>query len=161
MEKIIPGLAKINKKFQFIIIGSGGTSETLKHENSILKNKNVRFLNPVDRKKLINFYQKSDILFLHLNNLETFKYNLPSKIYEYSVLGKPVLAGIEGYAKKYCKQNFDNFFFFKPGNIKDCNKKIDQILKNKRKFKANKKLIRNDIMNNYANHIIEVSKKNY
>ena len=68
----------------------------LKNIKINFENKNSKFLNLLIE-KLINFYEKSDILFLHLNNLETFKYNLPSAPI-YSVLGKPVLAGIK-YAK--------------------------------------------------------------
>lgn len=156
LEKIIPGLANINKNIEFIIIGDGGMINKLKNENLYKGNKNVKILKPMNRKKLIKYYQKSDILFLHLNNFETFKYNLPSKIYEYSVFNKPVLAGIEGYSKKYCIKNFNNFFFFKSGNVAECNKVLNKMINLRQNFKVNKTLYRKNIMNKYALHIMDI-----
>ena len=44
-------------------------------------------------------YDKASILFLHLNDYEAFYKVLPSKIFEYATTGKPIIAGVNGFAK--------------------------------------------------------------
>jgi len=51
-------------------------------------------LHPANRFKLITNYLKSHILVLHLNDYPAIKIVLPSKIFEYVVIGKPVWAGV-------------------------------------------------------------------
>ena len=53
---------------------------------------------------MINEYQKANILFLHLNDLNSFHKVLPSKIFEYAATGKPILAGVKGYAAKFLRE---------------------------------------------------------
>ena len=57
---------------------------------------------------------KADILFLHLNNHEAFKKVLPSKIFEYASTGKPILAGVGGFAKSFLNNEVPNSYIFNP-----------------------------------------------
>ena len=114
LHKIIPIIASQMKNISFRIIGDGSALELLKN-NKILKSlTNVKILKPVLRKELILEYQKADILFLHLNNLKAFQKVLPSKIFEYAATGKPILAGVSGYAADFLNKQVDGVEIFNP-----------------------------------------------
>ena len=66
--------------------------------------------------ELINNYRDADILFLHLNNYDAFEKVLPSKIFEYAATGKPILAGVTGYAAKFIQEKIENAEVFYPGD---------------------------------------------
>jgi len=118
LEKIIPDAAKkLKGKYIFNIIGDGSTKRRLKKKLADLGIDNVNLLDPIDRDKLIKYYQKSDFLFLHLNNFEAFKKVLPSKIFEYGATKKPILAGVNGYARKFIKKHLADVLIFEPGNV--------------------------------------------
>jgi len=114
LHKIIPFIANQMKNVSFKIIGDGSALKLLKN-NKILKSlTNVEILNPVLRKELIIEYQKADILFLHLNDLKAFHKVLPSKIFEYAATGKPILAGVSGYAADFLNKQVDGVQIFNP-----------------------------------------------
>ena len=74
-------------------------------------------LPPVQRGKLIAIYRSADILFLHLNDFDAFKMVLPSKLFEYAATGKPVWAGVAGYAAEFTSLKIENSAVFTPCNI--------------------------------------------
>ena len=78
---------------------------------------NVEFLPPVGREQLVQHYQQADILFLHLNDVPAFKRVLPSKIFEYAVLDKPIVAGLSGYSAQFIVDNIGHAFLFKPFDL--------------------------------------------
>ena len=53
-------------------------------------------------------------LFMHLNDYKAFKRVLPSKIFEYAATGKPILAGVGGYAAEFIESNVPNASIFSP-----------------------------------------------
>jgi glycosyltransferase involved in cell wall biosynthesis len=120
LEKIIPQAAKLlGDKYIFKIIGDGGTKDLLKEKVEELGLKNVEIINPVSRDQLIQYYLEADFLFLHLNDLNAFKKVLPSKIFEYAVFNKPIIAGVSGYANKFIRDNLNNYILFNPTDVND------------------------------------------
>jgi hypothetical protein len=118
LEKIIPEAAKrLQGKYIFNIIGDGGTKRKLMNKLIDLQIDNVNLINPINRNKLIKYYQNSDFLFLHLNNYEAFKKVLPSKIFEYGATRKPIIAGVDGYARKFVKEHLEDTLIFEPSNV--------------------------------------------
>lgn len=118
LEKIIPEMAKkLGNDYEIHITGDGGT------KNKLIKNldglKNVKLFDPVNREKLIEIYKNSDFLFLHLNNFEAFKKVLPSKLFEYAVTNKFIIAGVGGYAKEFINENITNAIVFEPCDADD------------------------------------------
>jgi len=120
LEKVIPQAAKLlGDKYQFRIIGDGGTKNLLMNNVASMKLTNVEIINPVSRAELIDYYLKSDFLFLHLNDLEAFKKVLPSKIFEYGAFNKPIIAGVSGFAKEFIRDNLQNYILFEPTDVND------------------------------------------
>ena len=118
LEKIIPEAAKkLKGKYIFNIIGDGGTKRKLTKKMTDLAIDNVNLIDPIDRNELVKYYQQSDFLFLHLNNYEAFKKVLPSKIFEYGATEKPILAGVDGYARKFIKKHLEDTLIFEPSNV--------------------------------------------
>ena len=116
LDKVIPLLAhKLGPGFLFYIIGAGNTKQKLIDALDIFKIQNVKLISPVKRTELIQYYQQSDYLFLHLNDFESFRKVLPSKLFEYGAMDKPILAGVSGYAKEFIEKHIQtNYFVFDP-----------------------------------------------
>jgi glycosyltransferase involved in cell wall biosynthesis len=62
-------------------------------------------------------YLAADVLFLHLGRHPAFEKVLPSKVFEYASLGKPVLAGVAGYAASFIREEVTNAAVFAPGDV--------------------------------------------
>lgn len=154
LHKIIPDLAKIAKNYNFTIIGDGGSKKKLVEATSKLKN--VKILEPVSRDRLISYYMNSDCLLIHLNDYDAFKKVLPSKIFEYGAIGKPILAGVSGFSKDFINTHVSNAAVFKPCDHDDAMKailKIKTFEKSNNRDKFIKEFNRSKIMNEMKNSI--------
>lgn len=128
LHNILPQLAKtLEGRVEFNVIGDGGRKAQL--ESALIANgvTNVKLLPPVNRDELITCYQKADILFLHLNDYPAFKKVLPSKIFEYAAMGKPVWAGVSGYAAEFLNAEVENSAVFEPGNHQQALELLDSL----------------------------------
>ena len=119
LELVIPSIAKhLGLGYRFVIIGDGSTNSLLK--TTIQRNNisNVELLSPVSRPELIKYYMAADIMFLHLNNFPAFRRALPSKIFEYAALKKPIVAGLSGYPAQFMRDHIPYAFLFDPCDSK-------------------------------------------
>ena len=117
LHKVIPMAAKqLGNEFEFLIIGDGGTKKLLQDEIENLSISNVVLENPVNRKELQRIYSDADYLFIHLNDYPAFRKVLPSKIFELATFGKPIIAGVSGFAADFIKSEVSNSFVFEPCN---------------------------------------------
>ncbi len=115
LHAILPALAKrMGDGFIFRVIGDGGRKEALVGAVKAAGVGNVELLPPMKRNELIAAYQAADILFLHLNDYDAFKKVLPSKIFEYAAMGKPIWAGVAGYAADFLGKEVANSAVFHP-----------------------------------------------
>jgi hypothetical protein len=121
LHTVIPELAKrMQDRVQFILIGDGGRKSQLQTSINKVRCNNVELRDPVDRTKLIKAYLEADVLFLHLNAYAAFQKVLPSKFFEYAALGKPIWAGVSGYAAEFAKREIDNTAVFFPCDVNDA-----------------------------------------
>lgn len=121
LHTILPPLAKhFEGKLKFKIIGDGGRRPQLEHALKAAAVTNVELLQPVGRGDLIQAYQHADILFMHLNDYDAFLKVLPSKVFEYAALGKPIWAGVAGYAASFVDQYVSNAAVFKPCELESA-----------------------------------------
>jgi len=123
LEKIVPKIAQKYTNIEFYIIGDGGRKKALQECTAHIQN--VKLIDPVNRKELIKYYEKSDFLFLQLNDYDAFKKVLPSKIFEYAATYKPIIAGVDGYAKDFLITHLPDTLIFEPCNIDNFSKKFD------------------------------------
>jgi len=163
LHKILPQLAKMMEaRVEFNVIGDGGRKVQLEDELKSNGTINVKILSPVNRGELVTIYEKSDILFLHLNNYSAFKKVLPSKIFEYGAMGKPIWAGVSGYAAEFLNAEVENSVVFEPGNPQqalDLFDSLDLGLTKREDFIT--KYARKTIMTNMAKDLVNFCSKEW
>ncbi len=128
LHAIIPELAqKFAGRLQFKLIGDGGRKKQLVSAVESMGCNNVEILPPVKRDELVKIYHSADVLFLHLNDYDAFKKVLPSKLFEYGALGKPIWAGVTGHAADFINENITNAAVFSPCNVNDAVKSFENL----------------------------------
>lgn len=159
LHTILPMLAQqLAGEVVFKVIGDGGRKALL--EAKLAGISNVQLLAPVTREQLIEHYQAADALFLHLNDYPAFTKVLPSKIFEYAALGKPVFAGVSGYAAEFLRSEVENSAVFYPGDHEAALASFSRLalqVKPRPDFIA--KYSRHRIMDDMAQDIIEFGQK--
>ena len=161
LHKIIPRFAeKLANQAEFIIIGDGGCRELLRERVKEKKVTNVQFIDPVSREELLKYYDNCDVLFLHLNDYSAFKKVLPSKIFEYGALNKPILAGVGGYAADFIRNELDGAEVFKPCDVDMAVEAFNQLKARPTTHREQfiSKYSRNKIMNQMASEMLKVWK---
>lgn len=127
LHKIVPDAARLlGEGFKFRIIGDGGAKAKLIDEINSLRLNNVEILPPVNRASLIEEYNQADFLFMHLNDYEAFKKVLPSKVFELGVFPKPLIAGVNGFAREFVKINLSDALLIRPCNGGELAEKVLQ-----------------------------------
>jgi hypothetical protein len=128
LHVILPGLGSLlGSRGEFRIIGDGGRKQAL---IGALKERgvdNVQVIAPMSRAALLKEYAQADVLFLHLNAYAAFEKVLPSKIFEYASTGKPVWAGVAGYAAKFISAEVSNAAVFAPGNANEAMRRLETL----------------------------------
>jgi glycosyltransferase involved in cell wall biosynthesis len=114
LHHILPKVAAAMPSVHFRLVGDGGMRKVLMTSIKRLALSNVEILNPVARDDLMDAYRQADVLFLHLNAYKAFHKVLPSKIFEYVATGKPILAGVGGYAADFLRESVLNVEVFAP-----------------------------------------------
>lgn len=115
LHVIVPDLARrMHGRVNFKLIGDGGRRRALEAALNEAAVTNVELLSPMKREQLMGVYKEADVLFLHLNEYNAFKRVLPSKIFEYAALGKPIWAGVSGYAAEFIRSEISNAVVFRP-----------------------------------------------
>lgn len=115
LHEILPELAaRLGESVRFQVIGDGGRRKALVAALARQGVSNVELLPPMPRTDLLRHYRAADILFLHLNDHAAFKKVLPSKIFEYAALGKPIWAGVAGHAAEFLAAEVPNSAVFPP-----------------------------------------------
>lgn len=156
LHTILPPLARsAGNRYQFKVVGDGGRKEQL--EKAIVGLQNVSLHPPVSRAALVSEYLNADILFLHLNDYPAFKKVLPSKLFEYAAMGKPILAGVQGYASEFVKQNLSNAEVFYPNDAQKGLKALTSIhLEHTDRKDFVNRFSRQNIMNDMSKSITKV-----
>ena len=128
LHTILPtlGLA-MGKRVQFRIIGDGGRKAALATALEARGVSNVELVPPIARDELIAAYRDADVLFLHLNDHDAFRKVLPSKLFEYAAMGKPIWAGVSGYAAEFIAAEVSNAAVFAPCDARDAERAFAEL----------------------------------
>lgn len=129
LDEIIPNCAQALSDCEFWIVGDGGARLKLESVLQQQNISNVRLFDPVGRVELLRLYSQCDYLFLHLNDYSAFEKVLPSKVFEYASTGKPVIAGVAGYARNFIENNIEGAVVFDPCSVEDFVHKFESLPK--------------------------------
>lgn len=157
LHDILPGLAKATKgRCLFKVVGDGGRKTLLKSKIEAACVDNVQICDPVRRAELVSYYREADVLFLHLGDYPAFKKVLPSKIFEYATTGKPLWAGVSGFAATFLREEVENSAVFPPGNVDEAVRMFDTLVMELRpRDLFVEKFTRSRIMERMAKDIME------
>jgi hypothetical protein len=106
--------ARCEGRARFRVVGDGGRRTALLESLKTRGVDNVEVLDAVPRERLLEHYREADVLFLHLNDHPAFTKVLPSKIFEYAVTGRPILAGVAGNPARFIEQHVPGAEVFAP-----------------------------------------------
>lgn len=102
LDLLIPELAsKLGSGYLIRIIGDGSARKKLIKKLQRLNVLNVEWIKPVSRNALKEYYQNCHFLLIHLNKLDSLKWVIPSKVFEYGCMNVPMIAGADGYARNF------------------------------------------------------------
>jgi len=128
MHLILPELARrLRGRAHFRVVGAGGRLEVLREALQAGDLDNVEWLPPVARDQLLDLYREADVLFLHVNDFPAFRRVLPSKLFEYAATGKPIWAGVAGYAAEFIATELTNTAVFAPCNVEAALESFEQL----------------------------------
>jgi glycosyltransferase involved in cell wall biosynthesis len=128
LHLILPELAtRMRDRIDFRVIGDGGRRAALERALAARSVTNVSVLPPVSRRELSRCYDSADVLLLTLGDYEAFKRVLPSKIFEYAAVGKPVWGGVTGYAAEFLHAEVENSATFRPGDVAGAIRSFDTL----------------------------------
>lgn len=157
LHAILPALAqRMGDRTWFVVIGDGGRRAQLVERLAAAGVTNVELRAPVKRDQLIEEYRAADVLFLHLNDHAAFERVLPSKIFEYAAMGKPVWAGVAGYAANFLAQEVSNAAVFQPCDADSAMREFEKLkLVDATRGEFVRKFARPDIMRRMAQDVLE------
>jgi glycosyltransferase involved in cell wall biosynthesis len=128
LHVILPPLAsRLGTRARFTVIGDGGRRGALEAALAAAGVSNVEWRPPMTRGPLLDLYRAADVLFLHLNDYAAFRKVLPSKIFEYAAMGKPVWAGVAGYAADFIRAEVANAVVFDPCDVDGAVASFDRL----------------------------------
>lgn len=163
IQMILPDVAKhFGERVFFQIIGGGNKKNELIKKINNFKLTNVEVIDPVPRKDLFAFYKDADCLLCHLNDLTAFSKVLPSKLFEYAATGKPILAGVSGWARCFLETNVQGVKAFAPLDAQGMIDAINLIVKDQNHFDRSefgRKFCRENISTKMALRVIELNQK--
>lgn len=114
----------------FLLVGEGAEKENLLNLKESLDLKNVSILDAVGKKEVPDYLSVMDIGLVNLRKSELFRGALPSKIFEYAAMGKPLLLGLQGEAADMVEA-YPAGLAFEPENADDFQKKLHILLSDK------------------------------
>jgi len=117
-------ILKDQPRIKFAIVGSGPERERLLELKERLQVDNVRFIDPQPRESMPSIIAACSAGIIPLRKLELFKGAIPSKIFEFLAMKKPILLGVEGEAKELLIDDGRCGLAFRPEESEDLAKKI-------------------------------------
>lgn len=105
------------KNICFTVIGTGVQEQKIKEKVDCYGLNNIRFLGALPRKETLKEIGRHNLAFINLKDEEVFKTVIPGKLLDYMSLAMPVLAGVDGEAKKIIEDSKCGFVC-NPGDYK-------------------------------------------
>lgn len=133
LHKIVPEVARrLGERAVLRIIGDGGRKKEL--ERSVAEFDNVELVEPMSREALQAEYDEANMLLMHLNDYRAFRKVLPSKLFEYGALERPILAGVAGHSREFLRENMIGCEIFDPCDADGFVKAFDKLVQGPRRY---------------------------
>ena len=81
----------------------------------------IFFIESVPYQSLGSFSASADIGLSIIQPIsKSYEHALPNKLFEYAVIGKPIVGGLSGYSKDFVLKNIPHGYIFNPGDVQGC-----------------------------------------
>ena len=115
IHTIVEAAQIADKRFHFVIMGEGAEKQHIANLIHTHELHNVSLLVGQDRQTALSLLNALDIAIIHLRKTPLFQTVIPSKLSEAMALGKPILLGVDGEARKIL-QEAQAGLYFEPEN---------------------------------------------
>ena len=85
----------------FLLVGDGARLDALRGEALRSGLDNVVFAGALDRSAIPAVLSVSDACLVHLRKARTFTTVMPSKIFEFAAMERPIILGVQGFARDF------------------------------------------------------------
>jgi glycosyltransferase involved in cell wall biosynthesis len=132
LEILIQGFVDLRNKehlkdWKVVLIGTGAHEMKLRNLISKLHLEDrVIILSPMTRDNVLKKMASAGILFMNLKPDKVFELTIPSKVFDYMLAGRPILAGISGEGKDILQQTGGNVCF-EPDNKESFKNVLEKI----------------------------------
>ena len=124
---IIEASEKIkDPSIHFLFVGAGAEKKNLEKLVEKKKVKNATLLGMIPKEAVPEYLSILDVSLINLKKSETFKTVIPSKIFESCAMGKPILLGVDGEARRMI-ESYPAGLYFEPENENDFLEKLYKI----------------------------------
>tara|TARA_Y100000287_G_C14000533_1_gene247275 strand:+ start:14 stop:493 length:480 start_codon:yes stop_codon:yes gene_type:complete len=150
----------------FEIYGSGSQlskiKKLLKDDYYQYKNKSISkiffYKGLIKKKDILNVFKNADCCMLQIANFKSLSMVIPSKIFEYTASGLPIIFSSEGFTRNFISK-IDNSIYFKNNNAKSFLNAIISSMKSNTNLELRnrflKKFDQDLILNKYVDYILE------
>ncbi|HQW98404.1 MAG TPA: glycosyltransferase [Flavobacteriales bacterium] len=112
-----------------LLVGDGPERSKLEALTAQLELRNVRFIDPMPRLDVLSLVAACDAAVIPLRSNPLFRGAIPSKIFEALALGRPILLGVDGEARKLFIEDGKGGLFFEPENADELARVAMQLIK--------------------------------
>ena len=110
----------------FLFVGDGAEKANILKISEEKHLSNITFLNSIPKEEVPAMWSIINVALVPLKKSDVFETVLPSKIFEASAMGKPILLGVGGEAKRVVAK-YGAGIFFEPENEEDFINKVKEI----------------------------------
>jgi colanic acid biosynthesis glycosyl transferase WcaI len=128
LERTVEISKKMGKKLHWLIVGDGGSLQTLKdtaNENAVMDS--YTFTGRVDPEEVNGYIKRCDAVFLPLEDHEVLNLTVPAKLQTYMYASKPVIAFLNGAGAEVVREA-ECGVAAKAGDIEDLYRAITEIM---------------------------------
>jgi glycosyltransferase involved in cell wall biosynthesis len=87
-----------DRSIEFIFVGDGAEKPSVVEQAQLAGLENVRFLDPVGKTEVRDFYAMADVCLVPLRDVPLFSTFIPSKLFEILAMGVPIVGSVTGEA---------------------------------------------------------------
>ena len=128
-EMLVKGFADLCPRkelleWKLVLIGDGAIAGKLKRlvQELDIKDK-VQIMPAMPKEDVLKIMEQARILLFNLKDDEVFKLTIPSKVFDYMLVGKPIIAGIPGEGRNILMRTGANILFG-PDNVESFKKAL-------------------------------------
>jgi len=117
---VIEAAEKLSERVKFCLVGDGDQKDEIQRVVRARGLVDRVLLYPVmNRLETVKYLKASDLLLINLLDTEAHREAVPSKIFEYTVIGRPIIAGLKGVAAEILLESKNDVRVIRPSNASD------------------------------------------